>query len=130
MKSIKELAGLEELRVDLCSIITCLDDTQFSKDQASFVYQFILAERLLRYAIEGVPKITYDSISSKILFNFLLQHKAIYVKDSQLYLTNIVSDCLRELLYNINAIEDQIYYRSEKEVQKMLLNFVHSYTNF
>ena len=130
IKSLKPLAGLEEMRVDVCSIITCLEDKDLARNQAEFVSKFILAERLLRYAVEGIPKPDYDAIASQLLFNFLQQHGGLVIHDMKIHFTDKLHLVLKKLLQKIDEIESGIHEKTEKEVQKDLLNFTKAYTNF
>src|SRR5262249_13783486 len=45
-KSLKPLAGLEELRVDVSGMLACLHNDKLPAKDASLAFQFILAERL------------------------------------------------------------------------------------
>ncbi len=130
VKSLKPLAGLEEMRVDICSIITCLDDNNLAQQQGQFVSRFILAERLLRYSIEGIPKPSYDAIASQLLFNYLRQNEGLIIDGLKIHLTKNLSFVLKRLLQEIHSIEAGINVKSEKEIQQDLLAFTKSYTNF
>lgn len=130
LKSKKILAGLEELRVDLCSMILCLEDKALFGNSTNFVFQFILAERLLRYAIEGIPSTTYDAVSSYILFNFLIKNNGICIKDTKIYVNSNIADVLVSLLDQINHIESHILKESEYVVQDRLLSFANIYLRY
>lgn len=130
IKSLKPLAGLEELRVDLCSIFTCINDTELPRQHAEMVTYFILAERLLRYAVEGIPHPNYDAIASQLLFNFLRQHGGLFVQGMKIYLTASVFTVLAQLLQTIHDIESSIQTLSPHEVQQKLLDFTKQYTNY
>lgn len=130
IKSLKPLAGLEELRVDLCSIFVCLHDADLPRQHAEFVCQFIIAERLLRYAVEGIPNPNYDAIASQLLFNFLRQHGGLIIKNMQIQLTSKLFVVLEQLLQAIHDIESKIQTSSAHEVQQALLEFTKQYTNF
>lgn len=130
VKSLKPLAGLEEMRVDVCSIITCIEDQDIPRDLANFMSQFILAERLLRYPIEGIPKPNYDAIASQLLFNFLQENDGLVVQNMKIKLTKKYPLALKKLLNHIHGIESGIVHQSKEEVQLSLLNFTKAYTNF
>ncbi len=123
LKSKKVLAGLEELRVDLASMIICLENRESLGKMAELVFEFIFAERLLRYGIEGVPIPTYDALSSYIFFNYLNAHHGIILKDNIIQLSPDLPKVLRELLDEINYIESLIITSSQTSVQKQLINF-------
>ena len=129
IKSIKPLAGLEELRVDLLSIIACLEDTELPESQ--LVAEFILMERLFRYSIESPEKISYDAISSQLLFQYLLENGGISVDAHDI--VSIHSDILihlKKLSSAIATIEKQIDKKDRFTVQSQLLAFVHQYVQY
>ena len=130
IKTIKPLAGLEEMRVDVASIITCMEDGDLPRKQAEFVSKFIFAERLLRYSIEGAINPNYDAIASQLLFCFLQQHGGIVVKGMSISITKNWFHVLKKLALTIEAIEAGIEQKSEEKVQQELLNFTKQYTNF
>ena len=126
IKSCRPLAGLEELRVDLRSIFYCLDDAEFMENP-QFVAEFILTERLLRYAVEGIPKPNYDAIASQVLFNYLTHHDAINIDVNHVItLKPNVYKVLRVFYHKIDKIESKINDTNEQEVRAQLLKFVHS----
>ena len=127
LKSKKQLAGLEELRVDLCSMIACLDDSKLCGEFAKFTYQFILAERLLRYGVEGSTIITYDALSSYLFFNFLLKHDAININNDKIRINKNIVSVLKMLLHDIENIEANILNNNELSVQDQLLTFANTY---
>ncbi|MCX7124091.1 MAG: DUF6421 family protein [Gammaproteobacteria bacterium] len=129
-KTLRPLAGLEELRVDLRSIFYCLDDGNFINNPR-FVAEFILTERLLRYAVEGIPTPNYDAIASQVLFNYLTHHDAIQIDENHiLTLSPTVYDALRMFYQEIDVIESQITETNEPEIKNKLLQFVHSNLKF
>lgn len=130
LKTFKPLAGLEELRVDMCGIMVCLDDQDLPPDRAKFVSRFILAERLLRYAVEGIPKPNYDAIASQLLFNFLREKGGIFIRDMKIHFTDQIFETLRQFAGSIHDIESRVQSKDPKEVQHDLLQFTKKYTNF
>lgn len=130
IKSLKPLAGLEEMRVDVLSIIACIEDSDLPRKQAEFTAKFILAERLLRYAIEGGIKPNYDAIASQLLFNFLKRYEGLVIQDMKIILTKKWYSTLKKLALEIENIEAHISHKSETQVQQELLDFTKQYTNF
>ena len=128
VKSLKPLAGLEELRVDISGALACLSDKHLSAQNAMLTYQFILTERLLRYAVEGIPNPNYDAIASQMLFNYLIEQGGIYIKNGQIHLGTQLPETLAGFLAKINSIESRVLKESPETVQKMLLAFVNQYT--
>jgi uncharacterized protein DUF6421 len=128
LKSLKPLAGLEELRVDVSGMMVCLGDSGLKPRDAEMAYQFILAERLLRYSVEGIPKPNYDAVASQLLFNFLLENRGIELINGKLHLMPLLPEVLRDFLSRIHSIERTIYFLEPRKVQKKLLDFVNQYT--
>lgn len=130
LKSTKALAGLEELRVDLCSIVALLENDAVPKEDAIFASKFILAERLLRYAVEGIPKPNYDAIASQLLFNYLLQNSGIYLMQEKIKINECVFEVAIALLNEINAIESNIIETNQDDIKYQLLKFTKKFTNY
>jgi hypothetical protein len=122
-KSSRSSAALEELRVDLLSILAARSDV--ARWNASFgkkLFQFILAERQLRYPLEAHPNDDYHARSS-ILFACLLRRRgALSWTDGKLRFTErpIMEDLL-SISSEISELEQSI--RSEPiDLQKRALN--------
>lgn len=126
VKSTKALAGLEELRVDLLSIFYCLNNPN-TIENPKFIAEFILIERLLRYAVEGGVAPNYDAIASQVLFNYLLKNAAIIIDDNYvLTIQENIFDILYKFYAEINSIEALITEDSRHVVKGKLLKFVNS----
>jgi hypothetical protein len=82
VKSTKNTSAIEESRVDVLSVLECMESARNGYYDAYFYAELILFERLLRYATHSDPVANYDSRSSLILFNFLEQNKAIRVDEA------------------------------------------------
>ncbi len=129
-KSLKPLAGLEELRVDVSGMLVCLSHPGLPADEAALAYEFILAERLLRYAVEGSRKPNYDGVASQVLFNFLIAYRGIYLRDGIIHLTARLPDVLADFLGQISAMERHIHTEPADQVQRRLLDFANGYAIF
>ncbi|MFC9856286.1 MULTISPECIES: DUF6421 family protein [unclassified Streptomyces] len=129
-KSAKPLAGLEELRVDVCGMLACLHDTQLPRAEASRAYEFILAERLLRYAVEGIPRPNYDAVASQLLFNYMTEKEAIRLEDGRIFLAPRLPVVLADFLAEIQGIERRIHQEPVKTVRTRLLDFANQYTDY
>lgn len=125
----KALAGLEELRVDMLGLTALRGDCGLSERDAATTYQFVLAERLLRYAVEGIPIPNYDAVASQLLFGYLREHGGIRVEGDSITLAPHIHDVLVRFLGEIQAIEALICTETEATVGTRLLAFVNSYTN-
>jgi hypothetical protein len=130
VKSLKPLAGLEELRVDVSGLLVCLNDDDLPPRQARLTYELVLAERLLRYAVEGIPKPNYDAVASQLLFNYLLEAGGLVVRDGVIHLQPRLPAVLEQFLGAIHAIERRILVEPAGEVQRRLLGFTNEYTIF
>jgi Family of unknown function (DUF6421) len=126
----KPLAGLEELRVDVTGMLTCLGNCGLSERSAQQTYQFILSERLLRYAVEGIPVPNYDAVASQLLFNYLKEHSGISIERGMIHLAPDLPDVLARFLNEIRSIEALIHRQSPAQVEAQLLAFVNQYTNY
>jgi hypothetical protein len=127
LKSLKPLAGLEELRVDLSGLLVCLRDADLPPRLAHMTYEFILAERLLRYPVEGSKKPNYDAVASQVLFQYLLRHGGLALENGRIALLPELPEALASFLAEVTAIEATIAHRTPAEVQQALLAFVNGY---
>jgi hypothetical protein len=130
VKKKKPLAGLEELRTDVSSMLACLNDTALPAGDAALAYEYILAERLLRYAVEGIPRPNYDAVASQLLFNYLLQAGGIVVRDGRIHLNPELPAALASFLAEVQAIEAHIRVESADQVKERLLEFTNRYTDY
>jgi len=129
IKSLKPLAGLEELRVDISAMLVCLNDKNLPKEDAALAYEFILSERLLRYSVQG-KRPNYDAVSSQLLFNYLIKHNGILTVDGIIHLESSLPAVLTRFLGEIQRIESFIHSEAPVTVQKRLLDFTNQYTIF
>ncbi|MEU7007483.1 DUF6421 family protein [Streptomyces sp. NPDC046332] len=129
-KKTKPLAGLEELRVDVSSMLVCLHDDRLPSGPALLAYEYILAERLLRYAVEGIPRPNYDAVASQLLFNYLLQHDGIRLHEGRIALDPDLPAVLERFLAEIQGIESRIHRAPVEEVRRDLLAFTNDYTDY
>ncbi|MFD7451648.1 DUF6421 family protein [Kitasatospora sp. NPDC059827] len=129
-KKLKPLAGLEELRVDVSAMLVCLDDAQLPEQQARAAYEYILAERLLRYAVEGIPRPNYDAVASQLLFSYLTEHRGIRLRDGLIELAPELPAVLAAFLGEIRAIERRIRTEPLERVRAGLLEFTNRYTDY
>ncbi|MFI5617205.1 DUF6421 family protein [Streptomyces sp. NPDC051567] len=129
-KKSKPLAGLEELRVDVCGMLACLHDTRLPTAQARRAYEFILAERLLRYAVEGIPRPNYDAVASQLLFHYLARRGAIVLEGGIIRLGGGLPTALADFLAEIQAIEHRIHQEPVDAVKKRLRAFTDEYTDY
>lgn len=126
----KPLAGMEELRVDVSGILACEDDPDLPRQEAGRAAQFILAERLLRYAVEGIPRPNYDAVASQLLFNYCAEHGGIQVKNGVIHLAPDISAVLREFLGEIQRMESRIHEEPVQSVTSRMLAFTNRYTDY
>lgn len=130
LKAIKPLAGLEELRVDVSAMLVCLREAGVTGREARMTFEFILAERLLRYAVEGIPKPNYDAVSSQVLFNFLRTEGGIDLVGGAIRLTTRLPEVLARFLRHIEDIEALIHGLAAPAVRARLLEFVNQYCDY
>ena len=127
-KTLKPLAGLEELRVDIAGMRHCLQSGWIEPEKAKMIATFILSERLLRYAVEGSQKPNYDAIASQILFQYLLHEGVITIgKDKQLTWHPDIFEAIFAFFHAISDIEARIKEQGPERVQSDLLRFACQY---
>lgn len=130
IKRLKPLAGLEELRVDVSSMLACLRDDALPARDALLAYEYILSERLLRYSVEGIPRPNYDAVASQVLFNYLIEADGIRLRDGVIHLDPGLPGVLAAFLAEIETIERRIHSESAERVQRRLLDFANRYADF
>jgi hypothetical protein len=126
-KRAKPLAGIEELRVDVSGLLACLNDESLPREQAAMAYETILAERLLRYQTEGVPRPNYDAVGSQIFFNYLLDVGGIELRDDVVHLDPELPQALASFLGEITAIEARVHVEPPEQVARRTLAFANKY---
>ncbi|MFF1561638.1 DUF6421 family protein [Streptomyces sp. NPDC058279] len=129
-KKLKPLAGLEELRVDVSGMLVCLNDMKLPREEAKAAYEFILAERLLRYAVEGIPRPNYDAVASQLLFNYLEGNGGIGIVNGRIQLAERLPEVLRDFLSEIESIESRIHQDPVDVIKQRLLEFTNRYTDY
>ncbi|MFR9676037.1 DUF6421 family protein [Streptomyces sp. TR06-5] len=129
-KKYKPLAGLEELRVDVSGMLALLGDQELPREEALTAYEYILAERLLRYAVEGIPRPNYDAVASQLLFGYLERHGGIRVEGHTIRLLPAVNEALASFLGEIQRIEHRIHTEPLEAVRKQLLELTNAYTDY
>lgn len=130
IKSYRPLAGLEECRVDMLGLLVLLHDEELPRDERLLAADFILAERLLRYAIEGIPSPNYDAIGSQILFNFLRARDSLRVISGRMELTSSLEEGLQAFVDEVDRIESSVETMSRQEVKHLLIAFSKDHTNY
>ncbi|MFE5791316.1 DUF6421 family protein [Streptomyces sp. NPDC056503] len=129
-KRIKPLAGLEELRTDVSSMLACLHDEELPARDARLAYEYMLAERLLRYSVEGIPRPNYDAVASQLFFTYLLKADGIRLVADRIHLLPWLPDVLRAFLDEIESIERHIRTEPVEDVRRRLLDFTNLYTDY
>lgn len=87
------------MRVDILSIIACIDLYKQGLKKAKFYAELIFAERLLRYPVQNDPNSNYDSRSSQIFYSLLLNNGLNIFGDEKLHFDVIL---IEDILKNIN----------------------------
>ncbi|HSH92312.1 MAG TPA: ATP-binding protein [Ramlibacter sp.] len=129
MKSYRPLAGLEECRVDMLAICAINDCEAIPREKVAVMTEFILAERLLRYSVEGIPTPNYDAIGSQVLVNYLRREGHLVIEDGKLRLLPRHLDGVRSFVDRIHSIEAAVATSPMKDVQARLLEFVNAHMN-
>ncbi len=116
LKRQRETAAFDELGADLNAIIAWYSDAVRNdhadgQEKAKLTAETILAERLFRYGVQYSPNKDFDSITSLMLFNFLLHKEAICIsRDGHLSMQDdqIVIRALKEFKSEIDRIEREV----------------------
>lgn len=109
MKKTRSAAGLEEVRVDVLTVIACLQESARGHPGARTVADFVLAERLFRYPFQGTPQSNYDARGVQVLFGFLERRGVLEVRGEQLHLhREDLVPALKEFVIAINHLEQLI----------------------
>jgi len=130
IKSFRPLAGLEECRVDMLGLLVLLRDEDLPCEERLLAADFILAERLLRYAIEGIPSPNYDAIGSQILFNFLRSRGSLRVVNGRMELTSRLEEGLLAFVNEVHRIESGVETMTRQDVKHLLIAFSKDHTNY
>lgn len=133
IKTTKFIAGLEELRVDIGGMLLCAKNAQKFGSKSNYIFEFILAERLLRYGVDGVKynkkgQITpsYDAVGSYLCFNLLLLNDGISITDGKIKINDNIISSLETIQSTINDLEHQLNTLPEQEVKLELQKFIKS----
>lgn len=125
-KSTRALAGLEELRADMSTIEFCRSDRcPIPPAKAERLASFILAERLLRYAVEGLVRPNYDAVASPVLFSYCLSEGAVKLHDKlMMSWSDDIFDVVIAFKHRIHEIEQGINYLMPEQVAANLVEFM------
>lgn len=146
LKETRETGGLEELRVDINTILDAHDHPEEygGPDIANISSELILAERLFRYPIQKDPADNYDAISSHLLLNYL-RNKNVLNIDSENRLNIVSKDdvirVLRDFQNEVKDLEQKVYdflsqanrngklddQETLNQAQEILIEFVREY---
>ncbi len=123
LKNSKESGAFEEMRVDLNTLVRLgkLEGYRTAGgNNADFIREFILAERLLRYIAQKDPYDHFDSTVQLVLTNHLIKDGVLTIDDkNQFKLADFskVTNSLENLLNQVNALETKI--SQEKDLSKL-----------
>lgn len=109
-KSTRNAGALEELRVDLLACLALSRENQTNQD-VRVAFQFILAERLIRYPLQADPRHNYDARSSIAFFKWLQRQGLIFEKNGHYCLNggyDRLIKCILSLIVRIHASEYQL----------------------
>ena len=123
-KSTRNGGGAEEMRVDLLSCINL--GRQMTHDpEAQLAFQYILAERLIRYPLQCPPAENYDARAAVALFSYLRRKGAIAQRGDLLYFeggTERLLSALLSLVVRITSLEYRLLGSDQKTRRSGLAN--------
>ncbi len=125
VKQTRSAAGLEEVRVDVLTIIACLQEAARGLPGARTVADLVLAERLFRYPFQATPQSNYDARGVQVLFSFLERRGVLEVRGEQLHLhMEDLVPALKELVIAINHLEQRIRATASGEALQRRQQFI------
>jgi Family of unknown function (DUF6421) len=134
IKSSRTTAALEEMRVDISSIIEALHvlpDSDYGERRSRILAEFILAERLLRYPVEARPMENYDARSSTLLLSMLSKNGATSLNNGMLAVDwSALKPALFQISREIEELELTAATHSEIEARDLLQSFVRTNSIF
>ncbi|MFJ7732549.1 DUF6421 family protein [Lysinibacillus sp. NPDC097231] len=132
IKGSRAAASLEELRVDLHSIIACIDLYINKKLEKGLLFaELIFAERLLRYPIQIDPHINFDSRASQFFYSFLNDVGTKVFDGTEIHIDVIeLREELEKIVNYIDMFERQISRLETAEAKKQIDNLSKSLGGF
>ncbi len=104
-KSSSITAGIEELRVDLISMLYCLNKSSSKSDSYYKTFLLILAERLLGYPFFRDIDKNFDAHSSCIFLDHLVNDGLVSLKDAKIVFKENFNVGIKSLLQKIEKLE-------------------------
>jgi hypothetical protein len=109
IKSTRRAAAIEESRVDVLSILECLNSAKNNFSDGFIYAELILFERLIRYSIHSDPEENYDARSSYVLLGFLHHSGTVSLDDQILDLDRMgLKTSLENYLSEVDQLEVEI----------------------
>ncbi len=132
VKSNKYIAGLEELRVDVGGMLSCIKNKHLFGEKANYIFEFILAERILRYGVDGIKyningqlTSSYDAIGSFLGLNMLLKNGGVFINDNKkICVSNNIIFALEDIQNTIHNFEYSINHLPDNVIKQKLLEFI------
>jgi hypothetical protein len=126
-KSNRYTAALEELRVDLNTILKCLSRSENQKTDEHLTGLYVLAERLLAYPLFR-DKTNFDAVSSIIMWKFMNVDN-VFAKDVSILR---MIESIERLIGFISRIENEALLQPsadlrKKKLRNLIVKFVGDY---
>jgi Family of unknown function (DUF6421) len=125
-KSSRSSAALEELRVDLLTILHSVDTLHGEfVSIGNLIAQFVLAERLFRYPIDANPQDDYDSRSSLLFAHMLKNENVLSWGKSKIEIhSEKLIPAIRSVVSKIEMLEESVKKLNILEQKAALEKFV------
>lgn len=130
LKSSRSSAAIEELRVDVVAMLALPSLKSESSRILQISREFILAERLLRYAVEASPDRDYDAIGTQVLFQFLQATGGVSVEHGLLRIHGDIWSRVEHLSRMITELEMKAEKITIDEGKKIFQNFARKLGNY
>jgi hypothetical protein len=109
-KTHRDAASIEELRVDVLTVLACYEMSLRGHPHAAAYAEIVFAERCFRYAVQYDINQNYDARGCAILFNWLISLGAIKDRSNRLVVAPLpeLAAALRQVIAAIDDLEETL----------------------
>lgn len=109
-KTHRDAASIEELRVDVLTVLACYEMSLRGHPHAAAYAEIVFTERCFRYAVQYDINQNYDARGCAILFNWLISLGAIKERSNRLAVAPLpqLATALRQIISAIDSLEETL----------------------
>jgi len=109
-KTHRDAASIEELRVDVLTVLACYEMSLRGHPHAAAYAEIVFTERCFRYAVQYDINQNYDARGCAILFNWLISLGAIKDRSNRLVIAPLpeLAAALRHIISAIDGLEETL----------------------